>query len=91
MTEPKSDDAMVTKPVVAKAVGKKTEVSEAVTVPTKSFTVSDSSMVDAAKDLFLAQIKETYGDVPVSDVRLIKVNHHVGKSAEYHFSAVLGG
>lgn len=92
MTAPKTteDKTTVAKPVVAKSVGKKTEVSEAVVVNTASFDVSQPKLIEDAKDLFLAMVKNTYGDVPISDVRFIKVNHRVGISAEYHFTATLG-
>jgi hypothetical protein len=84
-------DTTVAKPVAAKQSGKKTEVTEAVVVYTKSFDVSQPVLIDAARETFLAMVKESYGDVAVDDVRFIKVNHHVGKSATYHFAATIGG
>ncbi len=83
--------ATVTKPVTAKPVGKKTQVTETIVVKTTAFDVSTAVRVDEAKDLFLLGVRESYGDAPISDVRLIKVNHHIGKSATYHFAATIGG
>lgn len=84
-------DTAVAKPAVAKQSGKKTEVTEAVVIETNALDVSQPMRIEHARDVFLATIKETYGDGPLEDVRFIKVNHHVGKSATYYFSATIGG
>lgn len=84
------ETAPVTKPVVAKQAGKKTEVTEVVVVETQTFQPEQPIKVEEAEAIFRDMVKQSYGDAPLSDVRCTKVNHRVGISAEYHFTATLG-
>lgn len=67
------------------------EVTVDVVIATGAFDVTKPHMLEQAEAMFREQVAAIYGDVALSDVKLIKVNHHVGADATYVFSATLKG
>ena len=58
---------------------------------TGAFDATKPHLMEQAEAAFRQQVADVYGDVALSDVRLIKVNHHVGSDATYVYSATLKG
>ncbi len=58
---------------------------ETVTVLTGAFDVSKPSLIEEAGKTFIAAAKKNGVTIDPNSLRLIAVNHRVGKSAEYTF------
>lgn len=67
------------------------EVTVDVVLKTGAFDVTKPHLIEQAEAAFREQVAAVYGDVALSDVRLIKVNHHVGADATYVYTATLKG
>ncbi len=58
---------------------------ESVTVLTNAFDATKPSLIEEAGKVFIAAAKKNGVTIDATSLRLISVNHRVGKSAEYTF------
>lgn len=80
MTTPKRTDA-------PKQTAKPEFYQGEVVLATGAFDVRKPLLIEQAEKQFRAQVSDIKGAVVIDNVRLIKVNHHVGTSATYVFEA----
>ncbi len=87
----KATTAAGTSPAKAKQKDAGLEVTVSVVLETNAFDATKPELLELAEQAFRERVAEAYGDTPVSDVRLIKVNHHIGTDATYVYAATLKG
>lgn len=63
---------------------KTTEVSRLIVIDTPEFIVTTPELIAQAEKIYREQVAETLGEsAKVTDLRVTKVDHHVGKCGRY--------
>lgn len=78
-----------TKPVTTKQAGKTVEVTEDIVIQTNAFDATKPDLLGEAEATFRENVAQAYKGIELKDVRLIKINHHVGSSATYVMAGTL--
>ncbi len=65
---------------------KTTEVSQEIVLETNAFDPTKRELLDQSEAEFMDTMAQAYPGKKVENVRLVKVNHHVGKFAYYTYA-----
>lgn len=82
-------DGKTTGPAKAKQSAAGLEVTVSVVIETPAFKADTPELIDQAEGIFRERVAEAYGNLDLTNVRLIKVNHHIGTDATYVYAATL--
>lgn len=85
----KADKPETTKAVTAKQTGKAVEVTEEIVIPTNVFDATKPELTELAELTFRENVSKSYTNAELTDVTLVKINHHVGTSATYVYTGKL--